>query len=325
MRLKAFLLVLFYVNMLSACGGSDDSPSATLTVNASSLSFAAASPYEEAPSGQAIIASVSGEISGTLYVVVKATGEAVENVSNISVTGNSGQGTVKVRPPILLGAGTFSSAITIRACINDATCSSGELAGSPKTINVSYSIAALTPSDTVMPHIITAGIAGQVAIRGAGLSNVTGVNFGSTSAASFKVISDTLILATYPETLGAGSYAVSLSGTAIPFDGAVVAVGAQKFPAAKLSIQRRQRESLRLSTTRDERIFTSPVHLPMRLTTSCGVINLTVKCGLVQKQSRYLICGISLCLPTGKNFMCSRQPLLKNATRKIRATGQLTS
>jgi hypothetical protein len=61
----------------------------------------------------------------------------------------------------------------------------------------------------VSPYVGTAGIGGDVVIRGFGFTGSTGVKFGSTPATSRTVVSDTEIHASYPG-LPAGSHAVTV-------------------------------------------------------------------------------------------------------------------
>jgi hypothetical protein len=242
-RPKAFMAQLLAtaaaLGFLSACGGGGGGgggpPPPTFSVTTQSLTFSASSPTAAAPAPQPVMASVTGTLSGTLYILINVTGPAVASVSNFVVSGNSGQGQVMVNAPVLLGIGTFTSTMTIRACLNDATCATGELSGSPRTVNVSYTISGPPLADTVMPHVVVTGTSGQVVIRGSGLTGTTSVSFGATPASSFSVINDSEVHATYPATLTAGSLAVSLNAGAKPFTGAVMAVAPVNYPAATLS------------------------------------------------------------------------------------------
>jgi len=225
---------------LAACGGgggggSSVTPAAAMfSVNTNALSFSAASPNAPTPSTQAVTATVTGSPSGTLYILVNVSGPAVTAVSNFVIAGNSGQGTVTVAAPNALGSGTFTSTITVRACLNDATCATGELSGSPQTISATYVIGLVVVADAVMPHAVTAGASGQVVIRGHALTNTTSVGFGTLAASAFTVVSDSEIHATYPATLSAGTYAVTLNGGATSFSGSVAAVAPTAFAGQTL-------------------------------------------------------------------------------------------
>jgi hypothetical protein len=229
---------------LVACGGggsgsSDTTPppgsGVTFSVNTKSLQFTATGANDATPAPQTITATVTGNPTGTLYVLVNATGDAVSQVGNISISGNSGQGSVSVKPPSLVGIGSHTSTITIRACLNDQTCATGELSGSPQVVNVAYTVNAAQVADTVMPHTLAAGIGGQVVLRGHGLMGVTSVAFGSTLATSLSVVSDSELHVNYPSTLPAGTYSVSLNGGAIAFSGTVAVVATPAFSAQTLT------------------------------------------------------------------------------------------
>jgi hypothetical protein len=209
--------------------------SATFSLNTQSLVFSANSPAAGGPAAQTVTGTVTGSLSGTLYIVVTSVGSAVSFVTDFSINGNTGQASVLPRPPSILGTGTYSSTITVHACVNDATCATGELSGSPQTINVSYTVGKAIPANAVTPHVVTTGVAGQVVIRGSGLSGVTAISFGSTPATSVTAVSDTEVHASYPATLPAGSLAVTLNGNAIASPGSIVALAPQSYSTQTLT------------------------------------------------------------------------------------------
>jgi len=232
------------VVVLTACGGGGGGGGAggggggsgpSFSVSTHSLSFSASGAAAPTPSPQTVTGTVTGTASGTLYIVVNVTGPAVASVSNFSVSGNSGQASVSVKLPSSLGFGTFASTLTVHACLNDPTCATGELSGSPQTINVSYDIASPTLADVAMPHVIAAGMTGSVVLRGSGFTGTTAVSFGATAAASFTLVSDSMIRATYPASLTPGPQAITLTGSQQAFSGQVVAVGPQAYAAATLT------------------------------------------------------------------------------------------
>src|SRR6266699_1154774 len=192
---------IWCVAMLVACGGgsggnggaSGVGSGTTFSVGTHSLSYGASGPTASTPAPQTVTGTVTGTLSGTLYIVVDVAGPAVANVSSFSVSGNSGQGSVSVQLPSALGIGTFTSTLTIHACINDSTCTTGELNGSPQVVNVSYTISAPPIADTVMPHVVASGISGSVVMRGSGFTGTTSISFGATPATSFTVVTDSLI------------------------------------------------------------------------------------------------------------------------------------
>jgi hypothetical protein len=135
--------------MLAACGGGagvggSDNPTpgsnATLSVSTQVLSFASRAPGVEAPT-QTISAQIgnASQITGNLYITVTVTGPAVEDVGGVTITNsNSGSATVYPRSSRALGAGTHTSRLTVRACVD--ACGTGELRGSPQIIDVTYTI-----------------------------------------------------------------------------------------------------------------------------------------------------------------------------------------
>jgi hypothetical protein len=288
-----------------------------MTLSATSLNFAATDAGT--PAGQTVTASFSGTASGTLYVLIIPADPALISIGNVAIGGTtSGQAVVTPAAPTTAGAGKHSTTIAVTACLNDATCKTNQIAGSPQTINVTYTVAGVGASTTslsyaignsavaqdysqtfnvsgyptqtwtsvitnapwlsigpstgstgatvsvqatldqtqvgalangtytgsitlsapseigvtlpvtltlarskvnfVAPYVGTSNKSDTVIIRGEhfGLVTLTAVNFGSTAASSFTVVSDTEIDATYPA-LPAGTYPVQIiaSGTAV--------------------------------------------------------------------------------------------------------------
>jgi hypothetical protein len=235
------LLCLF----LAACGGGGGSSSGsgppppstpTFRLNSTALTFSAATPNSPTPAPQTVTASVTGgTASGTLYIVVKANGPAVSTVSNVIITSaTTGQASVVPVPPSALGFGSFSSTLTVTACVNDPTCATGVLAGSPATLNVTYNVGSSVQADVVAPRVVPANASGSVILRGHGFSTATSVSFGGQNAQSFTVINDSEIHATYPA-LAAGTYPISLNAGAIAYQASLVAVAPPAQAATSLS------------------------------------------------------------------------------------------
>src|SRR5215472_16910957 len=227
------------VAQLTACagggGGGGGGSGPSFSVSTHSLSFSASGAAAPTPSPQTVTGTVTGTAAGTLYIVVDVTGPAVASVSNFSVSGVSCQASVSVPLPSSIGFGAFASTLTVHACLNDPTCKTGELSGSPQTIEVSYNIASPSLSDVAMPHVIAAGMTGSVVLRGNGFTGTTAVSFGTTAAASFNVVSDSMIRATYPASVTPGPQAITLTGSKQAFSGQVVAVGPQAYAATTLT------------------------------------------------------------------------------------------
>jgi hypothetical protein len=245
--------------LLGACGGggSGDSPdppgpggnnpppppasAPTFSVATKSLDFASGIP-NNTPPPRKILASISGPVNGSLSVLSSTT---VANVSiDVSYVNQSGQTpTINiVATPVsanLATPGIYTGTVTLVACVDDSTCQTGQLPGSPQTVNVTYSVesnATFVQGDVVAPRIVMAGQAGTLRIRGRGLSGATDVRLGSTSATNVQVDSlagDTTVRVTYPA-LPAGSYPVTVNSGAIPFTGTLVVVNPPSYAATVL-------------------------------------------------------------------------------------------
>lgn len=242
MRVASLYLSSVICLLLTACGGGGSSgtpPPPTgpvFSLSTSKLSFSAAKPNSATPASQTVSASVTGgTVSGTLYVLIKASGSAVSTISNVVLNNaNTGQASVTPVTPSALGFGTFSSTITVTACVNDPTCATGQLTGSPATVSVTYNIGSSVETDVVAPRVVPANTSGNVILRGHGFSAATSVHFGSEDAQSFTVINDSEIHATYPA-LPPGTYPISLNGGSIAFQPELIAVALTTQTATSLS------------------------------------------------------------------------------------------
>ena len=237
------LIVVFIIVLLTnACGGGGGGTSSsnndTFTLATSTLNFVAEYPSATV-AAQSITGTVNGNISGTLYIVITSTGNAVASISNVTIDNSTQSGTASITPvnASTLGAGTYTSTITVRACLNDPTCSTGELTGSPKTVTVNYEVKSSVQVETVMPHVVKSGVVGDVIIRGNNFitDNISNVSFDTTIATSFSIISETEIRAAYPA-LSAGNYVVKLSNSSgdTSFSGSLIIIDSPNFTAASL-------------------------------------------------------------------------------------------
>jgi hypothetical protein len=124
-----------------------------MTLSANSLTLAATDGGT--PAGQTVTASFSGTGSGTLYVLVVPADPALISVGNVAINGTtSGQAVVTPAAPTTAGAGKHSTTIAVTACLNDATCKTNQIAGSPQTINVTYTVAGVGASITGLSYTI---------------------------------------------------------------------------------------------------------------------------------------------------------------------------
>lgn len=242
--------------LLGACGGggSDGSsgmpgpgspggngPPPTFSVSTTTLDFASGIPNNTPPSRK-ILAAISGPVNGALYIRSSTT---ITNVGiTVDYTSQSGQTpTINiVATPVsasLATPGTYTGTVTLTACVDDSTCQTGQLPGSPQTVNITYSVesnATFVQGDVVAARVAMAGQPGTVRIRGRGLSGATDVRLGSTPATSVQVDSlagDTTVKVTYPA-LPAGSYPVTVNSGAIPFTGTLVVVNPPNYAATTL-------------------------------------------------------------------------------------------
>jgi len=224
-------------------GGNNPPPSSTPTFSVSTptLNFASGIP-NNTPPPRKILAAISGPVNGSLYVLSTST---ITNVSiELKYSSQTGQTpTINiVATPIsasLATPDTYTGTVTLTACVDDPTCQTGQLPGSPQTVNITYSVesnATFVQGDVVAPRVVMSGQPGTVRIRGRGLSGTTDVRLGSTAATAVKVDSlagDTTVNVTYPA-LSAGSYPVTVNSGAIPFTGSLVVVDAPNFAATTL-------------------------------------------------------------------------------------------
>jgi hypothetical protein len=299
--------------LLSACGGGGGGTGGagsglTMALSPASLSFATTDA--NAPPAQSVQATFTGTASGTLYVLITPADPSLVTVDGISASGNTGHGLVTPAAPSVVGPGSHSTTISVVACIDDPTCATNQVNGSPQTVSVTYTVAGVSSSaaslsysigntpvasdyiqtfnvttypaqswtavsdvawltltppsgsgdsatevsanldqtqvgalangtytatvslasptglsasvpvtltiartkvNVVAPYVATAGTSDSVIIRGEHLDlvTVTGVNFGTTAATAFSVVSDTEIHATYPP-LSVGPHMVHL-------------------------------------------------------------------------------------------------------------------
>jgi hypothetical protein len=83
---------------------------------------------------------VSGTGSGTLYVVVTSSNPAVAAMGPITLGSSSASAEIIPAALQTLGPGLHTATITVRACLNDASCASNQINGSPQTVAVTYRI-----------------------------------------------------------------------------------------------------------------------------------------------------------------------------------------
>ena len=245
-RKGAYNIFLIFASVLlaSSCGGGGSSTGSTggqgagqgsVSFSTNSISFKAAAPFAPAPATQTITGTVTGVNSGTLYVTVVANNpNSFFTVTNVTITGNSGQVGVIPAMPSTLNAGNFSGSVTVSVCLNDPTCKTGQLSGSPQVIPVAYNIASGVDGDTVTPRVVAANVPGTVILRGAGFTGATNVSFGSSAATSFSVVSDSEIDVSYPA-LATGTYPITINSGGIGYSASLVTFSALAFSPTSIT------------------------------------------------------------------------------------------
>ena len=156
---------------------------------------------------------MTGLSAQTLYLIVRIAGQAVSNVGNVTLTSNtSGQAYVYPNGQLQLGAGSFTGTVTVIACTTDPNCSSTQLAGSPATIEVTYTIDGLNSSAKNLTYTIGNAPTAADLTRS---FNVTGY-----PVQNFSVQSDVPWLAVTPTTAStSGQTAVTASLVQSQVDG----------------------------------------------------------------------------------------------------------
>jgi hypothetical protein len=233
------------VLLLGSCGGGGGGgggspPPGIISFSTNAISFTAAGPFAAAPPTQTITGTVSGVTSGTLYLKIVANNAVASGssgfftVGDVTISGFSGQASVFPAIPSSIDAGTFKGSITVTACLNDPSCQTGQLSGSPETIAVSYDIASGVNGNTVTPHIVAANSPGEVILRGSGFTGSTSVSFGTTAATAVSIVSDSEIHASYPA-LPAGMYSVTVGSSSVSYSATLIAVSPPAFTATTIS------------------------------------------------------------------------------------------
>jgi hypothetical protein len=137
LRLTGTLAVTLLV---AACGGgSGDSGGSSgppqFSISQDTVSFTAAQ-NGAAPPPQTVIVSA---VSGTTYIDVQQFGGLPLPFTSSFALSSATTGTITITPFSSTSPGVFSGVITVRGC-SVATCVSGDVPGSPKTITVTYNV-----------------------------------------------------------------------------------------------------------------------------------------------------------------------------------------
>jgi len=205
----ALALALFGTVAMYGCGGGGgggggSSTGRSFSLSSTSVSFSA-TQGGAAPAPQTVAVSVD---SGTVFVLTSQTGNSFGHA--FTVTGQT-TGQITITPGVTFNAGTFTGTITVHGC-SDAFCQN-DIAGSPKTINVTYTITGLGVSPTA---VNLASNTGQTpAPQNVTLSLTPGGSAGWTSSVNYSGTSGWLTLTPSSGTLNP-SQTVSLGVNAAP-------------------------------------------------------------------------------------------------------------
>lgn len=153
------LLPMLFIATASLCscggGGSAGGPLGDLfslstsgdafSLSANSISFSAVEGGAT-PESQPVAININ---RGTVFISSSQTGSQFAHAVNV-IAPTQGVILISALPPSTVGIGTFTGSITVRGC-STINCTTGDVAGSPKTINVSYTVApfrtlAVTPT-----------------------------------------------------------------------------------------------------------------------------------------------------------------------------------
>ena len=206
-----------------------------VTFSTSNVAFTADVPWGPKPADVVVSGALAGQGAGTLYIIVQVNNPELFSVTNPTLDSGTATGSVNVVPvlPNSLGSGVHQGTFDIRVCVNDPTCATGQIQGSPKRISVRYEIPSMLDADTVTPRVVEAGKAGTVVLRGHGFTNTSTVKLGALDASAVNFVNSTELRASYAS-LPAGEHTVAVNGGATPFAGAVTAVSPVPFGAAFL-------------------------------------------------------------------------------------------
>lgn len=228
---------------LAACGGGGSGGSGgsggggggglSISFSTSDVTFAPASVWDAKPADQTVTATLHGSASGTVYIAVVVNNPELASVPQVVITGGrTGQATIVPVEPNTLGAGNHDGTITVVACRDDPTCTTGRISGTPKTINIHYNIPSNVEGDVVMPGVVEAGSSGRIVLRGRNFTPSAAVSIGTT-AGSVTYVSSTELRVDHPA-LTPGKYALSINSGAIPFGASLDVVPQTDFSATFL-------------------------------------------------------------------------------------------
>jgi hypothetical protein len=146
---------------LAGCGGGGGGGSGSSSSSSSSGGSAVGSlelsvgpqtvdlfaPVSQTSSTPAIVqGTLTGAGSGTLYLIITTSAPGVVTVQNVTVGPSGGSAQLVPGSAAALGVGLHTATVTVAACVNSPTCTSNHVAGSPKVINVNFTVAGIQSS-----------------------------------------------------------------------------------------------------------------------------------------------------------------------------------
>jgi hypothetical protein len=153
-----FGLVLAIGGVLAGCGGGGGGGSggkaASFSISASTIAISV-TQGSATPPAQKVFVTVD---SGTVFVGVSQSGNGFTVL--FQTTGPT-TGEITITPDAPSNVGTYGGIVTVRGCSTN-NCSSGDIAGSPKTITVNYTVSplsVLSTNPTSLDFLTSTGIA----------------------------------------------------------------------------------------------------------------------------------------------------------------------
>jgi hypothetical protein len=218
-------------------------PGPAPTFSVSNTTFDFFSPHANVtPASQRIPISFDGSVGGGFTFLANVADGLIVSVpvNYVSVAGQRPvvDASVVPTPAQRLLPGTSSTTVSLVACLDDSsTCTTGQLPGSPQTINVTYTRRSEIQGDVVAPRVVTAGESATVVLHGRGLANATQVTFGGVAGTDLKVSElngDVELRVSHPA-LAAGTYPILVNAGAIPFSASLVVVTPPRYAATQLT------------------------------------------------------------------------------------------
>ncbi len=147
--IKLLVLISILFSGIVSCGGgggsgnTGGSSSTSVSISTNQLTFTA-DVTDATPAQQNISGTIAGANSN-IRIDVIITGTAIASATFALTGGDNGQLTVTPESPSVLGAGTYTATITIYVCTdlaNSCVGNSSQIPGSPKVVNVTYTVTA---------------------------------------------------------------------------------------------------------------------------------------------------------------------------------------